>query len=636
MRNRWLIGAMAACLTFCAVLALDWIPGLRGDFGWRWPYAVPDWPRLLPAAITVMVYVFGVSRIRNMRLFVVWCMLGAIAIPIACLYLLGDPLHLLATRVLSGQATGVHMAGAEIVDLGQMARNWPQIMPTYYHPGNHPMMSVHVALSPPGLPMFYYTLDRLFAAIPPLANSLGLPLRYFQCQDYAMMNYSNAQFASAWFGILMPVWAALAVIPLYRAGGKLVASWWPLIPSLILFATTWNTFYPLLALGAFLFLRAGLLDIVDQSRRKRGYLNIAAAGVVVSLASFLNISNLPLIAFLGLYGLIVFVQRWDADRANMRRTVISGLITGVIFAVGLLSLWAVYYLTSGVTPMAVVGTALGLHLGFERPYLPWVYLHLYDLALFTGFPVIILALAAIWKNVPYRRAFDWQTLDPLGIALIVTLIILVIGNFARGETGRVWLFFVPFILILAARQLDKLPPRSAMLVTITQAIMLLTLVGFLRVLDTEFGTPPTAPPNDQASVATEALPVSATFANSFTLIGEKVVTSDNNIYLTLTWRPDQQIAIPYYLSALVVGPDGKALPPAVDWQPFETRFPMTCWKPGQTVTETRQFALGDKPPSGDYWISLSAFDIRDKQRLSIVKSGSAPADQIGLGPIPLH
>src|SRR5262245_30285888 len=102
--NRLLIGAMCACLLFCLILALNWVAELRGDFGWRWPYAVPDWARLVPLILTVIAYVIGVLRIQNTRLLLAWCFLGAIAIPLASLFLLGNPLYLLATRTLSGQA----------------------------------------------------------------------------------------------------------------------------------------------------------------------------------------------------------------------------------------------------------------------------------------------------------------------------------------------------------------------------------------------------------------------------------------------------------------------------------------------------------------------------------------------------
>src|SRR5512142_258086 len=100
--SRRLVISMVACLIFCLNLTLDLIPGLRGDFGWRWPYAVPDWPRLLPAVVTSGLYLIGVWRIQRPPLLLLWCLAGAVILPLACLYLLDDPFYLLVTRTLSG------------------------------------------------------------------------------------------------------------------------------------------------------------------------------------------------------------------------------------------------------------------------------------------------------------------------------------------------------------------------------------------------------------------------------------------------------------------------------------------------------------------------------------------------------
>jgi hypothetical protein len=671
-RLRTLLVILAACLLFCLIFALDLIPGLRGDFGWRWPYEIPNWPRLLPAVVVVFVYIAAANRIKHPAVVMLWGFMGAVAIPIACLYLLDDPFYLLVTRTLSGLATGTHMAGTEIRNATQTARDWPQIMPTFLQEGKHSMMSVHVALSPPGLPLFYHALNRLLEAVPALADPLGMALRSQQCHNYAIMAYSNAQLASAWVGVLMPVWAALTVLPLYFAGGRLAALWWPLVPSLALFTASWNIVYPLLAICAYLLLSHGLrpyLTFQPQAVERencgadtgtRRLLLIIGSGVLVSLATFANISTFPLIGFLGIYTALVFFKRWNTHRETIK-TIGASLLIGALFLMGLSSVWVVYYIVSGVTPLAILNQALGQHLTLDRPYLPWIYLHLYDLALFTGLPVVLLALAAIVRGLPLRRRFDVAALDPLGVALALTLIVLALSGTARGETGRVWMFFVPFILILAAKFTS--PPHSPslrsgegeveatgspapnskeraggkvkLLITITQAVFLLTLVAFLRTVGTELTPPPTQPKGEQASV--DPLPVPATFAGSFVLVGWRGTPDKDGIDLTLSWRADRRASVPYYLSALIVDPDGNAISPANNWQPFDTRYPITCWSPDQVITETRHLPIsGRTAKSGDYWISLSAFETRDgaePKSVIVSQPGQPLANQIGLGPV---
>jgi hypothetical protein len=283
----------------------------------------------------------------------------------------------------------------------------------------------------------------------------------------------------------------------------------------------------------------------------------------------------------------------------------------------------------------LLGQALGQHLGYEneRPYLPWVFLHPYELMMFTGFPVALLALAGAARSIRALRVFDWRRVDVVSVSLVVTLIVLAVSGTARGETGRVWLFFAPFILLAAAHQLRSAGLGGIRLVTVTQAATLITLVGFLRVMDTELKPPPDMPPppNEQASY--EMLAAPATFASSVTLVGESAVIRADGIDLTLAWRADHQVAKPYYLSALIVGPDGQPVGRAINWQPFDTRYPLTCWKPGQLVVETRHLPLGRNIPAGDYWISLSAFDIQDVKGVPVTRPGAAPDSQVGLGPI---
>ncbi|KAB2862979.1 MAG: hypothetical protein F9K46_06390, partial [Anaerolineae bacterium] len=50
----WIIAA--ACLIWALILVLDVVPLLRGDYGWRWPFAEPDFIRLAPLIISLIVY----------------------------------------------------------------------------------------------------------------------------------------------------------------------------------------------------------------------------------------------------------------------------------------------------------------------------------------------------------------------------------------------------------------------------------------------------------------------------------------------------------------------------------------------------------------------------------------------------
>ncbi len=282
-----------------------------------------------------------------------------------------------------------------------------------------------------------------------------------------------------------------------------------------------------------------------------------------------------------------------------------------------------------------IGTVMGLTAGYFGGRVDAFVMYLVTVRL--SLPVVLVALAPIRRLLAMGRPFSWRKIDPLGAALGLTLLILAFSGTARGETGRVWLFFVPFILVVAARRIRQCP--STIMITLAQAVTLFVLAAFLRVVDTELVPPPTEPPVIQGNAGDETSMTPVTFANSFTLIGQHGAFRDGGIDLTLTWRSDQQVAYPYYFSALIVGPDGKPIPPAVVWQPFNTAYPLTCWRPGQVLSETRHLPLSDLPPKpGDYWISLSAFPILDNKEQSavtVIQQGTAPDTQVGIGPITL-
>ncbi|MHB8629637.1 MAG: ArnT family glycosyltransferase [Aggregatilineales bacterium] len=650
--NRRLATLIGISLLVCVSLAFDLIPELRGGFGWRWPYGVPDdaW-RVLPAVTVIFGYVLGARRLKDgsAALLLIWSIGGAVAIALACLFILGDPLYLLFTRTVSGLATGAHEAGAEITDLVATWRAWPTLVPTYLQPGVHAMESVHIALDPPGLPTLFYLTRQVLTAIPALADPLARAVRLYQCQNFAIMAYDNPTLASAWLGILSPLWGALTVLPLYAVARRLYGDstariaviGWPLIPALALFTPTANTVYPLLIVGAF----AALVQGFESKKTVRSTVWIGFSGLLTGLATFANFSTVPILAFFGLFALI----RAYARRERWQKPVQAG----VAFGIGLVVVWGMYFVVSGHTPLDVLAPALNQHLELDRPYLPWLALHLYDVALFIGLPISGLALIGI---VSAFRRIRQSPVDPFPLALALSLIVIDLSGTARGETARVWLFFMPLLLIVAVQVLATSHPSTASLhkrggVTpehvdsplppvgegpgvrafwLTQAIALLTLATFVHVMGTEL-----TPPPDESIGNAPPQAATNTFGNALGLVNEhSTVSSDGrSITLTLTWQARQSVDVPYFFSALLVRPDGQPVSRAVNWQPHDTRYPVTCWRPGALVIDTVTLPFGDVPRPGAWWISLSAFDIRTGKRLVVVGANGSSDTQIGIGPV---
>lgn len=106
--------------------------------------------------------------------------------------------------------------------------------------------------------------------------------------------YSNAELTSAWIGMLMPLWVVLVIMSLYWLGrelysesiGRWSALWWGLVPSFLMFTPNPTPIYALIVI-AFVF--KGMCD--QQSHW------ILAAGIIMSIGTFLHFSTLSIIFF---------------------------------------------------------------------------------------------------------------------------------------------------------------------------------------------------------------------------------------------------------------------------------------------------------------------------------------------------
>ncbi len=580
IRQRLLLTAYAL---LALVIFVDLVPFLRGGFGWRWPYLLADAPRAVGFALLTVGYVLGAWFARRRAPFAqAWAFIGGVVLGVGAVWLRNpDPLYELFARTASGLTTGPHMAAAQLDWTRATLVDWPVIMRGYDG------VSQHVALAPPGLPLLYRGVAALTPA--PLADALHVVLLPYQCHNYALLSYTPAEWASAAFGMAMPVWAALAVFPLWGVGKRLgyppneAVLLWPLVPGAIAFAGTFNTLYPALALTALW---------AFTFRWPGGYV---AAGFICGTLTFANFSIVPLAAFFGFYALLTCRPFGAAVRA------------GVWFGVGFFAPWIAYAALGGPAPWTLLRTAFDIHLELDRPYLPWLWLHTWDFAIFAGLPLIVLSLWAAFKR------------DAVALALWLTLAAVVVSGTGRGETGRVWLFFAPFALTAVTQRNWRTTVVAHALLT---AVM---LVGW-DVIGTDLTPPPALPQTAPAST-----PATVDFGGEFALVGWEVDAETEAIVLRLDWRAAERLTTPYWFAGLLVGPEGAPVGETVVWQPNATNFPATCWPPGVRVGDEIALPLPADAPPGDYYISLAAFADENNPADRIAVDGTD--SQVGLGPI---
>lgn len=623
IRAVWFFGAIS--LLWALLLAIDAVPFLRGGYGWRWPYQVPD-PhfRLLPLVMTVVLVVavgWWLMRLPSSRWLLLWAILGGVGITLASVYRSESDVHFeLYARTISGGTTGWHYAAADMDD--DTLSEWPSFMSRYEG------FSSHMTTSPPGMPLIYYGLNELLEQNEGLADTFGQPLRADQCHNDRVVGYSlhpgysNAELASAWLGTLMPFWAALTVLPLYWVGrrfygdqaARLSVLWWPIVPSVVMFTPNPTPVYALLSLVT--------IGLLAEGLRRDQMAWVLAAGVVMSGTTFLHFTPLPIIFLAGLFTLIYY---W---RISGQNRIAWPLQVGLWFGLGLVSVWIIYYLVFGVTVFQIVEQAFDAHLDLDRPYFPWLFLHLNDFFMFSGWILVMLAGAGLWQM---RKRWS-QPGFLLGLSAFATLLLMDVSGTTQGESGRIWLFMTPFVLLLAASYIYD--HELSLLVTGIQSVILIVMVSYVHVIDSGLQKPPSKPPPiDQVSSA-PIIVSDAVWDDAIQLKSFGGFVEGPYLVLLLEWQSLKQVEAPYYQSFIPVAPTGEAASQATLLQPFETEFPMTCWLPDVGLIRQRvEIPIFDHGGlEGEWWVSVAMVDGQTGRTLSVRNTDGERDRQIGIGP----
>ena len=206
------------------------------------------------------------------------------------------------------------------------------------------------------------------------------------------------------------------------------------------------------------------------------------------------------------------------------------------------------------------------------------------------------------------------------------------SNTAGSETGGVWLFLSPFVLIGVAelfRRWELKSKRACWLITWTQTIFMLSICITIPAVDVlDFKSPPQAP-----EVITNTRPMDVQFGEALQLVGWNGEIVDNEFILTLTWQTKRRILEPYWFAALLVDPEGNPSGEAVVWQPFDTRYPTTCWKPNTFLSDQVHLPMPEEPLRGDWWVSLTILpdDKQPENRLTVTLPDGSQDTQLGLG-----
>jgi hypothetical protein len=422
--------------------------GVPGEWEWAVPHGAPEPSGLALAALAIVAYTLfawvghramASSASASSRL--PWLIALAPAGLVVQVGLMaaapnGYGLSKWATLGLSGSSGYFATADREIDD---PITFWSQY-PTWVQGQD----TLHIGTHPPGLLLTSHAFLKVMERSPGLAKAtLDVTPRTIVLAMRLLVDPSTprSRFAALIaFGALTLALAVLAAVPVYllaRATGAgpggswAAASFWPIVPSLVLFHPTADTVYPLVS-GLSLALAAASI----RSRLGTAASVFSGASLGVGMQYSLAFAPVGLIA-----GLIVLLDRGEGVRWRSRIRSIAGIGAG--FAAVTISLWAL----SRANPLVIWWfNARNHHLFYDeypRRLLAWLVANPIETAVGLGWPIVVLATLGLRRSTP-------------AMITLVVLIALTLSGRNLGEVGRLWIVFFPPLVAATAPTFDSL------------------------------------------------------------------------------------------------------------------------------------------------------------------------------------
>ncbi len=476
--SRLRIGLVVAQAALVAALGV-WLLALQRALGWPDEWAISVYGPVYPARFLLpplLAFVgFGAligylwrslrrERLPGHRRALAWSIalslaLGAWCLQVALWSIVPGSVPELAAIQLSDVSTGYLGEALRIDDVGEFLRSYAAQMER---------KPEHVATHPPGAVLFFYAVRELGRAVPPLnraalaagstAVGLTIPELAAEVARYPTASLRGpeglaAAMLSSWLlgaaGAAMPlvVFAALrGQLGDERAlaGAALLA----LTPSMLFFFPLLDQLIALLS----------ALMLAALAATQRHWAWSAVAGLLAAAALFVSLGALALVALGGVFLLLRAARQVGQSSDTAWTDTRSVLVPLLAFAIGLLAGVGAWY-AIGVDALGVFEQGLGAHSSITgrasfRSYHVWVWLNLVEFGVFLGLPLAALGASAIPRLVRALRGVSGRMLPAyLGAAALLTLLLLDVSGMVRGETGRLWLFFAPWLAAAVAPDL---------------------------------------------------------------------------------------------------------------------------------------------------------------------------------------
>ncbi len=472
-RPSFLLIIVLVSLVFFALIAVDFSPYLRGPGpyppDWRWPYEFANtlsrvWFPIGVIALILLVFIRNLNNNKTLFLFV---LLGFL-LQISLLYYSRSGIEVIVHRTINPMISGYFSVSLQIADLASFIRNFNQNLYDY------PM---YARFHPPGGILFYYFLEfilrpfsHFFVNILSMSPShLDVALLWNPLTNFQKFNALVSGFVVAFI-------ANLSIIPIYLSsrilyGEKVAlrsAVLFIFIPSVVMFTPLIDVFMPLFtSLSLYLFLKGA---------NQKNNLMLILSGLVLFVGVFFTLSFIPFLFFFLLASFLKFFQEGKG----------LGRIARVLFLFGLGFITTPFILFfAGLNMIEMIQKIMFYHEAAQagREHLVWYLYNIYDFILFAGIPIGIIFIFMIINLIRgLRKNRSLKKVDCLFLSFVIMLFVVNFSGAVRAETARIWLPFIPILIIVIANFVTfklKFTNRQFSLLLLLQAIQVLIFQSVL-------------------------------------------------------------------------------------------------------------------------------------------------------------
>ncbi len=477
-KNSILIITSIFSLFFFTLIAFDFSPLLRGPApyppDWRWPYEPANtlsriWLPLFTTGIIILNFWRKEKKFENTsnyRVLILFVVLSFV-LQISLLYYSRSGVEVLVHRTINPMISGYFTVSTQISNLASFITNFNQSLHDY------PM---YTRFHPPGGILLYYLFEFFLRPFTHLFSSLLTvsPSHADVATIWNDLSYSQRLNALG-SGLMIAFLAGLAIIPTYfstkllygeKAAFRSVALF-TFAPSVLLFTPLIDVFMPLFTSIS--------LYLVLKGFKEKGYLYFFLSGLVLFAGVFFTLTFLPIMLFL----FLIFVFRYFQQKEDFTHIIknLFSLMLGVMVIPFILFF-------AGLNLIEMTKTIMLYHEAAQagREHLIWFFYNLYDFFLFAGIPIGILFIYLIFKEFRMFKIKNIKRIEIISVSFLIMLLVVNFSGAVRAETARIWLPFIPILIIVIANFTTnklKFTNRQFILLLLLQATQVIVFQTFL-------------------------------------------------------------------------------------------------------------------------------------------------------------